>query len=367
VLSSDKEVEQKIRQVCEIGKLKLGIIEKNFKIKFLTTRIHLLQNENKLLGNQIINFESTLGNFSKKSNILKESDILYFLHIPKTAGTALITILDNYFEPGSVLKPHDWHELLPQLPPDFSKYKFVRGHFGYSIVRNLPKKPICITMLRNPTDQVVSGLRMIRRQPRDAQKYSISENESLSDIVISGKIGSIQNPQTRWLLMDQDVIVRTRLMEKKELENYNPEEDQKMLPIHSETKYLQIAKRRIQEFAFVGLVEKMEKSLFLLHYTFGWKPIRNFIRKNAAPTIDKHEKLSEEALQKISDWTSLDIQLYNYAQELFESRYSQMVSSLEKKYHDEKYSKMDENEVIFDMLNKNYQETIKSKNFKSSS
>jgi hypothetical protein len=33
---------------------------------------------------------------------LKDDDILYFLHIPKTAGTTLTTIIDNNFDLDSI-------------------------------------------------------------------------------------------------------------------------------------------------------------------------------------------------------------------------------------------------------------------------
>jgi len=351
---------KKIQDACEIGKLKVGMLDRNFKIKYLTERIKLLQKQNEAQQLQIINFEKSLGNLEQSSFKLKPNDILYFMHIPKTAGTSLITILENYFEPNSILKAHDWEELLPKMPMDLSKIRFVRGHFGYSMLRTLPKKPICITMLRNPTDVVVSSIQMIRRQPRDAKRYSISDNQNISDIIIKSKLDLMKNPQTHWFLMDQDILARTGLMNKDELKNYRPEEDNEILTIHPEKNFIHIAKRRLYEFAFVGLVEKMEESLFLLHYTFGWKPIKDFIKKNEAPIVDQQETVSDEALLKIRSWTMLDLLLYQYGKQLFESRYLEMIENLKKKYYTSEYDEMRENEMVFHMLNKHYEENKKS-------
>ena len=43
---------------------------------------------------------------------INNEDILYFLHIPKTAGTSLIRILDNHFDHNSILPQQKWDDLL---------------------------------------------------------------------------------------------------------------------------------------------------------------------------------------------------------------------------------------------------------------
>jgi len=47
------------------------------------------------------------GSFPLKYN-LQENDILYFLHIPKTAGTSVISIIDSHFDRKKVLGIHAW-------------------------------------------------------------------------------------------------------------------------------------------------------------------------------------------------------------------------------------------------------------------
>ncbi len=73
---------------------------------------------------------------------LKNNDILYFLHIPKTAGTSLIAILESYFDLDSIYPEKLWQKLLKKIPRDFTKYKLVRGHFAHNIHQILHKKPV---------------------------------------------------------------------------------------------------------------------------------------------------------------------------------------------------------------------------------
>jgi len=281
-----------------------------------------------------------------------DNQTLYFLHIPKTAGTTLITILDKYFNPDCILKAHSWNELLPQLPLDFSKYQFVRGHFGYSIVRLCPKNPICVTMLRDPVDLMISAYKMLSRQQEDIERFHIPKNKNLSELIEGPYLEGLKNQQTHWLVIEQDILKRTKGFSKNQLKNYRPEEDKGLLPKFSYEKFLKIAKKRIAEFAFVGIVEKMEESLFLLHYTFGWKPIRNTIKENIA--TDSIAEISDKAKKKLAKFTKIDQKLYKYATNIFEERYSKMLKNLKENYYEPKFKNMEPNDAVFEMLKKDY-------------
>lgn len=94
---------------------------------------------------------------------LKDDDIVYYLHIPKTAGTSFIATLDSLFDYNSIYPEKVWHELLKKPPNDLGKYKLIRGHFGYNVLPLLHKKPIYLTMLRDPIERTISQYEHIRR------------------------------------------------------------------------------------------------------------------------------------------------------------------------------------------------------------
>jgi len=289
---------------------------------------------------------------------LKKDDILYYLHIPKTGGTTLISLIDGYFNrKNEVLGIHAWKFLIPKLPLDFSNYRFVRGHYGIGFYRLLPKKPIYITILREPTDLIISIYKMLQRQRAEAERYSIPQDKTISELITDPKILDIKDTLTHWLGVDQDVLSFTKDMDLNQIADFQPEEHETFLsPDMSDDELLKIAKQRLSEFAWVGILERFEESMFLLHYQFGWKPIRDTRKRNVAPK--NSNDLNDAAKKQLDEWTKLDRDLYKYGLELFESRYSKMVSDLKEKYYEPSYANKNPNAVVFDMLKKHYTEHL---------
>jgi len=290
--------------------------------------------------------------FTKKHHaVLKKDDVLYFLHIPKTAGLTLIYILNSFFDYSSILIEHSWDQLLPQLPKDFSKYRFVRGHFGYGFHRQFPKKPIYITMLRDPIEQVISNLEMLRRIPKLRSKFSISQETDFASIIESK---TPRNLQTVFIALDVDVLELTRSMNLTnfekfvlgDLREYNQ-------PNIFDQKMIEVAKKHLFEFAFVGLSERFDESLLLLCYTFDWIPIRGRIKINVAKKRLSQKDLSKKSIDFIKERTNLDTELYNYGKLLFEQRYLEMVNELKEKNYD-RFSKLPDTKIVYKMLKKHY-------------
>jgi len=292
---------------------------------------------------------------------LKDDDILYYLHIPKTGGTTLISLLDSYFDrKNEVFGIHAWKYLLPKMPLDFSKYRFVRGHYGMGFYRLLPKKPVYITTLREPIELIISMYKMIQRQREEAERYSIPKDKTISELITDPNILNIKNPLAKWLGVDQDVLSLTKDYDLNQIADFQPEDHETFQsPNISDEQLLQTAKKNLSEFAWVGILEKFEESLFLLHYQFGWKPIRDTRKRNVAPKGS--QDITDDAKKQLNEWTKLDRELYRYGVELFESKYLEMVGGLKEKYYEPSYSNKDPNVVIFDMLKKHYREHLNQK------
>jgi len=93
----------------------------------------------------------------------REDTALLFMHIPKTAGTSMRLLLEQFFTkkqrvylyggepPGITL------EAFRDLPTDEKEHvRLVYGHFRFGVHEWLPQKARYVTMLRDPVDRVVS-------------------------------------------------------------------------------------------------------------------------------------------------------------------------------------------------------------------
>jgi len=220
-------------------------------------------------------------------------------------------------------------------------------------------------MLREPAEFLISSYKMILRQPEEFERFSIPQNKSLSETIIEQP--GMENLQTRWLAADMDILSLTKDLGKQALESFFPEStDDFALASLSEQKILETAKKHLSECAFFGLVEKYEESLFLLCYTFGWKPFRDIFKLNFAFNKSQRSEITKEAMKSVDERTKLDTELYQYAKNLFESSYVQMVEQLSKKYGDSNFTKNPSNDEVFQLLEKNYDGIGKSEPLKNS-
>ena len=142
---------------------------------------------------------------------LKNDDVAYYLHIPKTAGTSVNAVLESYFDLDSIFQGKSWQSLILHKPKNFSKIQLFSGHFGYGLHRILKKKPVFLTMLRDPIQRTISDYYHIRRDPtfwHDNKIYSTKSITNLLDDPQKGKI--FFDVQTRYIGLDPSVISITK-------------------------------------------------------------------------------------------------------------------------------------------------------------
>ncbi len=300
---------------------------------------------------------------SKKTSIeyqLQEDDILYFVHIPKTAGTTFATVLESFFDLDSICPEHLWHELLPEKKLNFLKYKLIWVHYGYCLYQILPKKPVYVTMLRDPIKQTISSIEHRIRDP-DPRLIHLNKfiGKTLHEILTDSSVKLSPDPQTNYIGLNPDVSSMIDLSNRESIFNFNFATTMKLTKsktTHDEL--IKTTRQNLSKFVFVGIAEKFEESLFLLCYTFGWRPTSNLWKRNVSPKHIKTNALPPKALQKISDATQLDKKLYEYGLELFEERYSKMVEDLKAKYFEPSFENLPFREIMYKMLEKHFEEKI---------
>ena len=152
--------------------------------------------------------------------------------------------------------------------------------------------------LREPISRTVSNLRHFQR--------NYPENKRLDLQQIFEKYQThLQNLQTRFLAISN----------KNELSAFFD-------PGTISQAHLEIAKKNLRKCAFIGITEKFRESIDLVETILNVR-LGKQIKRNVAP-IRKEAEVAPELRKMITDQMSLDIQLYQYALELFDEQQNRL-------------------------------------------
>lgn len=208
----------------------------------------------------------------------------YFIHVPKTGGTSLHTLLENQI---------DLHDLYP--PRRFQKadiavnHQLVSGHFPYWFCKQFDKQfasSFKVTILRDPVDRYLSALRYRRKNHPEMWNYDLEyiHNHPNSEKTFSYDRG--RNRMCAFLASEPDL------------------EGQALL---------ESAKRSLETFDVVLFLEDFENGVINLCKKIGIDP-----RSQEAPNLNKTspQEVRPEFLEVIKEYNDLDIQLYEYAKTL---------------------------------------------------
>jgi hypothetical protein len=82
---------------------------------------------------------------------------LCFLHIPKTAGTSISSILSYWYPDKLIFKGGDKLDYDKYSKEELSEYRLYKGHIQYIYANpNLPSDTSFVTLLREPIERVIS-------------------------------------------------------------------------------------------------------------------------------------------------------------------------------------------------------------------
>lgn len=242
------------------------------------------------------------------SKPLQGYDQLYFVHIPKCAGTSFISLVDEHFINAEICPIHyDLPSFVKLTSEQLDQYSFIRGHLPYDLlIPRLFRRPRIITFLRNPVIQFISYFHMRQRVEdplvglrNDLQKLS------MDDLLASPRYLQVfQNNATRILagLPTADLL------------DYAPKTD------------LFSAKQHLDECEFIGITEEFEKSLELFCHVFGFPQPDQSRELNVSPDKQKRNEISDSTMQQIARVQEPDQELYDYGHRLFQQKYEQMLA-----------------------------------------
>ena len=230
-----------------------------------------------------------------------QTKALIFLHIPKTGGSTLSKILEREYARARILTLDNEQVVQFRALPvaQRERYRLIQGHLYFGLHHFVPRPSTYITFLRHPVERVLSFYHYAR-STSDHYLYPLlaTERLDLKTLLARESTPELCNLQTRLLAGDewedsQRVVTRAAL-----------ERAQANLRNH---------------FRVVGLLEEFDASLLLLRRAFDWR-LPCYVKENVTKEKLEDPLLDVETRGLVKEANCLDLELYEYARELFEEQ-----------------------------------------------
>lgn len=196
---------------------------------------------------------------------------LYFLHIPKTAGTSVRDWVEGFFPQDAILPAHHLKRML-ELPDEIvQSTRFASGHFGWRFIdraESLGKNFEVFTFLRDAVKLQISILAYAPTIPDDVYENIDPEvADALREVAAVS-----QNPRLAAFVADENINVEERLAK-----NSKPHPGQNNYILHllaggaqsegdleKNDETTAQAAQRLRDILAVGVVEDMDGSIAIL-------------------------------------------------------------------------------------------------------
>ncbi|WP_180954437.1 sulfotransferase family 2 domain-containing protein [Bacillus sp. V5-8f] len=224
---------------------------------------------------------------------MNEKKVAIFLHIPKSAGSTLRSILKKNYD-SQELRIGNREEMIESLKnlskEEMEKIKCINGHVLFGIHDYLNERPYnYYTMLRDPIEHVISEYYFIVRKPNNIS-YEKVKSMSFEEFVLSEEFtGRTSNRQTFFISGGAKDAIE---IAKENLKNY---------------------------FSIVGITEMFDESIYLFAKELGWEDYY-YKKKNVTKSRPSREDFPAHLIEIIKKNNELDIELYNYGKQLLEEK-----------------------------------------------
>jgi hypothetical protein len=248
----------------------------------------------------------------------------FFVHIMKTGGRTLVRHFRENFELDEIYpygkldvvrvgnrvdinEQVDVSRLLAVPEERRRRVRVYSGHYPYVVCELLPLDLVTMTVLRDPVERTISMLRELGRTDSwtdpNASEPAPMAGLALEQVYEDPKVFEplILNHQTKIFAMNP----------KDPLGTY-------MDVVRIDEARLGAAKDNLAKVDLIGSTENYGDFLHELSDRYGWR-IQFGLRKNVTPT-EGVEPVSKSFRSRIADDNAIDIEFYEYATNLIESR-----------------------------------------------
>lgn len=241
---------------------------------------------------------------------------IVFIHIPKTGGISIHKMLSK-----SLFGIDDYKHFNSTInlmqDPDRRLYPFVSGHFFFDAYKILSKDLIMFTFFRNPIDRTISAFEFMKAHP-EVWLGKLAQ-ETLKDFLSHEFVKkSLSNVQTKLLGVEIDFHYNYAQLVNKKI---NKEEYFDLInnAIYKEIAQhdLDRAKKNLEKLFFFGFTESLSNDIKKLFYKLGLNSPKVLHENRTPDEVRKRDKYTNEEIKLIEELNIYDIELYNYAKELY--------------------------------------------------
>jgi hypothetical protein len=247
-------------------------------------------------------------NKNKKNPANNVQQKIFFHHIPKTAGTTLIALLNQRYDEGKIL-PKAYFGVpardvrathLAEKYNDLSTYPLIHGHFPVPLFNDLATEYFRFTILRDPIQRLLSLYRDWLSKSKESLQDAHSDDHKTVELARSLSMVDFLNQSQHPIpaLFDNGQIrLLAGAMDESELS-----ED-----------HFDKAQDTLDRLSLVGLAELFDSFLTLLCSKLGWERPQAVQSLNISQNKNSFNDFTDSEKQVLEERTRLDRILYQNA------------------------------------------------------
>ncbi|MDA8678384.1 sulfotransferase family 2 domain-containing protein [Luminiphilus sp.] len=246
----------------------------------------------------------------------QEKDFVFFLHIPKTAGTSVTNALQAAFPAEHTLSALQMNNVRKYPEDIFLNAQLLCGHFTHNVYgKRLQRQPdFILTFLRDPLQHFISTFFHLKVDPTFTYTIRLVGDKALAE-EIHAQVSEqsieefLEYPHSH--LFDN---FQTRYLVHGLSSEHGGFGDKELLPV---------AQDLLLNLPFFGITDRFNDSLRLLSNVMGLRKGLRFATVNASRNKPSDYAISDHALKNIEQRIDIDRNLYQFAQDSFAQRFDE--------------------------------------------
>ena len=237
-----------------------------------------------------------------------DSAVLAFVHLPKSAGSTLHSILVAQYSDRKHVSSSGFktlNELLQLDKSELNEIGVVRGHMNYGIHKFFEAPCNYVTVLRDPVGRAKSHYYYLQSASHHPLHEQFKQTRFSFREFITMMVDN-DNGQTRALAgVNCDLAF----------------DSDKNIGFGGCTESVyEAAIENLNNFAVVGLQEHFDESLILMKRALGWETPPVYISQNVSDSKPENDEVTDVDIEIFKNLNKYDLRLYEYAKNLFENR-----------------------------------------------